>query len=864
MRYVPCRAAVSVILACGCALSPARAADSPGEVQPATPGGSVVTRAGRHDAGGVQRWFFGDDYRDLWSLPFRAEVLDLDRFAGGLTPVRTVGGQQSRGLALRGADGRAYTFRDIEKDATRGLAPDLRETIAGRIAQDQVAALHPAGAVAVAPLLEAAGVLHVAPRIVVMPDDLRLGEFRSEFAGLLGTIDEYPTPAAGGAPGFGGAIEIIQSGDLFARLRANPDERVDSRAFLRARLMDLFVGDWDRHTQQWRWARVPGTAGWQPIPEDRDFALCRFEGVVLTVARNWYPRWVVFDDRYPPMLGITWHAWPLDRALLTDLEKPAWDEIAADLQARLTDDVLGEAVRRLPEEYQRADGERLLAELRGRRDRLRQAADAFYKHLSEEVAIGGTDGSDVAEVVAVDDGVDVTVRPSGRSGASDGEPWYHRRFRRGETSEIRLDLRGGDDRFVARGRSPIRVRVLGGPGDDLLDDSAGGGTRFADWEGNNRVLRGPGTKLDDSPYTPPPLESATPYLPARDWGRQRWYIPWFAASPDTGLLLGAGVRLERYGFRTYPYRAQHVVRAAYAIGPNAFGADYAGELRRENSGLYASLNARASQLGILHFFGFGNDTPEPESETFFEVRQTQLSLVPRIHLPLESRLPFPPRFTVSVGPTFEYASTRRPDDRFVGQTRPYGSEPFGQLGVTAEVRYDTQDVPAYPRRGVLLLAGGTFHPAWWDVREPYGDVHAEASAHLTASSLPLHPTLALRAGAKKVLGTFPFQEAAFVGGPFSVRGFASQRFAGDTSAVGNAELRLFLGRYFFLLPGEYGVFALADTGRVWLDGDSPGSWHTSVGGGLWFAYLRRDHTVSIALARSEEKTGFYLSMGFTF
>jgi hypothetical protein len=853
-------AGVAVALVCASEPSRARAADaSPGDEQGGTPGWAV-TRAGAHyDSGRLHRLLFGDDYRDLRTLRFRAEVLDLERYAGGLEPVRKVGAGQSTGLALVGDDGRAYTFRGVEKDATRGLPPDLRRTIAGRIAQDQTAALHPAASVAAAPLLAAAGVLHVEPRLVLMPDDARLGEFRRDFAGALGTIEEYPGPARDGQPGFAGATEIIASSELLERLRATPRERADSRAYLRARLMDLFLGDWDRHTRQWRWAKVPGTPGWQPIPEDRDFAFCRFEGAVLAVSRNWHPRWVTFGDRYPGMLGLTWQAWPLDRALLGDLEKPAWDETAADLQRRLTDEAIEVAIRRLPEEYQREDGARLAAGLRGRRDRLREAADAFYRHLSEEVEIGATDGPDVAEVVTVGDGdVDVKVyRAADATGAPAGEPWFHRRFRRRETREIRLDLRGGEDRFVARGRSPIRVRVVGGPGDDLLDDSAGGGARFADWEGKNRVLRGPGTELDARPYTPPPVESEVPYLPARDWGRQRTYVPWFAANPDAGAFVGAGVRLERFAFRTHPYRTRHVIRAGYAIGPGAFRADYDGELRRENSGVFLTLEARASQLEILHFYGIGNETPEPARETFFEVRQTQLSLVPRIHVPLATRL------ILSLGPTLEHASTRRSANRFIGQTRPYGSESFGQLGATAELRLDTRDLPAAATRGVLLLVGGAFHPAAWAVRDSFGEAHAQAATHLSAP-LPLRPTLSLRAGVKRVFGTYPFHEAAFVGGADSLRGFSTQRFAGDASALGNAELRLYLGRYFLVLPGEYGVFALADAGRVWVDGERSRRWHTAVGGGLWFAYLRRDHTVTVAAARSDEKTAFYLAMGFGF
>jgi hypothetical protein len=849
--------AAAVLLVASCAASAAPAPPPPprdGEHPTA-----IGSAGRRYRASRLHRALFGRDYRELWSLPVRVDVLDLGEFGGGLTPVRRVGAGQSSGLALKGGDGRAYTFRPVEKDAARALPPELRRTIAGRIAQDQVAAMHPAATVAVVPLLEAAGVLQAAPRLVVMPDDAaRLGAFRADFAGVLGTIQEYPRAASEEGPGFAGATEVLDSHALLARLRARSGDRVDSRAFLRARLMDLFLGDWDRHLGQWRWAKLPGLDGWQPIPEDRDFAFCRFEGLVLDMMRNWYPRWVTFGEEYPGMLGLTWQAWPLDRLLLSELERPAWDELAADLRRRLTDDVIDEAVRRLPPEYRAVDGERLAAALRRRRDGLPEAAARFYRHLAEEVRVEGTDEPEIAEAIAVEGGaLEVRVSRADASGAPAGAPWFRRRFRPGETREVRLELHGGDDRFVARGRTRIAVRVVGGEGDDVLDDSGAGATRFADSEGRNRVLRGRGTELDTRRYVPPPLPSKIPWLPARDWGSQTFWVPWFAGSPEIGPFVGAGVRRERYAFRTHPFRSRHVLRAGYALGALGFRLDYDGELRGENSGVALGVAARVSQIEILRFFGFGNETRSDRRDSFYEVRQTQLSLAPSLALPLASRL------TLSVGVLVERASTRRPAGRFITAARPYGSEAFGQLGATAEVRLDTRDLPAAATRGVLLVAGGAAHPAAWDVRKPFGDVHAEAATYLTPS-IPLRPTLALRAAVRRVLGDYPFHEAAFVGGPSTVRGFSIQRFAGDTGAHGNAELRLFLGHYFFVLPGEYGVFALADTGRVWLDGEDSDRWHTSVGGGLWFAYLEPANVVSIAAARSTEGTGIYVRAGFLF
>ena len=38
-----------------------------------------------YDARAFHRWLFGKDYRDLWTAPIQAEVLDMGAFAGGLT-----------------------------------------------------------------------------------------------------------------------------------------------------------------------------------------------------------------------------------------------------------------------------------------------------------------------------------------------------------------------------------------------------------------------------------------------------------------------------------------------------------------------------------------------------------------------------------------------------------------------------------------------------------------------------------------------------------------------------------------------------------------------------------------------------------
>ena len=144
---------------------------------------------------------------------------------------------QTKSLRLRGADGVEYVFRSVDKD--HAVVPEqFKGTSMEGLARDGISASHPGAALVTAPLLDAVGILHTRPQLAVMPDDPALGEFRKDFAGRIGIIEEYPSEPEHGR-GFGGAIDIIDSDTLRALLNASPEAEVDTRMFLTARLMDM-------------------------------------------------------------------------------------------------------------------------------------------------------------------------------------------------------------------------------------------------------------------------------------------------------------------------------------------------------------------------------------------------------------------------------------------------------------------------------------------------------------------------------------------------------------------------------------------------------------------------------------------------
>lgn len=810
----------------------------------------------QYEAGWLHRLLLGRGYRDLWTTPIEVPLLDLRRHGGGLEPTGTGGGEQTEQLRFTGADGRPYTFRSLDKDPAGAVPPGMRSSLVLEVVRDQTSMALPTTAEVASELMDALAILHARPRLIVLPDDPLLGEFRREFAGKLGTIGEYPVAGEDGKPDFAGARRIVDTPELLFILREDPRERLDQRALLTARLLDQLIGDWDRHPGQWRWAQAGAgePPAWLPVPEDRDQAFSSYDGLLVSIAGGGASKLADFDDEYPGLLRFNWNGREIDRNLLVGLDRAAWDSVAASMQARLTDEVIARAVARLPAAHRALRGEWLARMLRARRAALPEAAGDFYRLLAGEVDVVLTAASERVEVRRHPDGdLELTARAPGVAA-----PVYRRRFGTAETREVRLYLGAGDDTVTIGGAAatPIRLRVISPVGNDLVADGAGRRSILVYDDGAPGGVVAHGARLvrrlelPDEPGIPRLRE--TPHLlPPRDWGRSAGLTLWPDFTSDLGLMLKLRRSQRFLGFRRQPFDHEFCFEATWAADPGAFRALAGLQVMDESSADGWTADVLGSGLEVLRFYGFGNDTPERGPSAAVDHQFYRLRLA-RDHVPA-------PGWRLEAAALFQHAISEAPDGSRLARDAPAGLGRRSRAGLGLAVARENPLGLADRWTGRLE---GAWHPAALGDR---GGDWARFDAWLERRLRPLgRLSLEGRLSGAGLLGSYPWDQAAFLGGRESLRGFEHDRFAGDASLLGSLRTRFHLMEETLLVPNRIELLLRADAGRVWLEGESSGDWHVGYGAGLWVTLLATGTGAGLSVGWSEESTEYYLEAGAGF
>ncbi|MEM9052704.1 MAG: BamA/TamA family outer membrane protein [Bacteroidota bacterium] len=814
---------------------------------------AVVIPAGDYyERGKTKDLIMGELYRDVWRAPIEVPIINLAEEHGGLTPIKRGGGMQSKSLRLQAPDGKQYVLRSIQKFPETILPTELQQTFATEIIQDVISASHPYASITVAPMADAAGVLHTNPKLVYLPDDTLLGPFRNEFANLLCLYEERPDDDMSDMASFGYSKKVESSSKVIEKVREDYKNKVDAQAFLRARLFDLVIGDWDRHDDQWRWARFKedGMNIYRPIPRDRDQVYYKVDGLVPNLIKSKFidRRFQPFKEDIKDMPGMNFNGKYVDRAYLDELEWSDWEAMCDTLQEALTDSVFREALAQFPDTARAMHEERIFKRLQAHREKLKEFAREYYEILAKEVDIVGTYREEYFEVIRQnDDSTRVRIYPKKKhkDKKKKGDIIYERTFLTDETKEIRIYGLDNDDVYVLEGevkKGPL-IRLIGGPEEDryINESNVKGLSKKLEVHDSREKKKKNRNKFDlgkDSRLFLTNEDDRVEY-DRMAFLYDKW-IPLLSVgfNPDDGVFLGGGAQFTKYGFNRSPYRYRHRLTGQYAIKTGAFNFDYRFDYRsifHSKWDFSGQVEVKAPDY-LFNFFGLGNDT-EWVSDNF---RDNQIRLNFIEFNPAFARSSERDVHRLEIGPTYLLANppdeVENPTFREIGDLEEnlrFENESY----VGARIGYTLNNVDdrVNPHRGIRFDAQLSYTTELDDAETDFFNVKSQLTFYIPFSVLPNRATLALRTGTAANFGDYPFFLANFIDGYEQMRGYRRNRFAGDVTFYNNAELRfkLFESKN-YVLPFNLGVLGFADYGRVWLEGEDSDTWHASFGGGLYF------------------------------
>ena len=837
------------------------------EVFEPLPDSVTVSASEVYDVGLFKKATFGDRYREAWRTPVTVPVFNLNTEFKHLTPVKQGGGMSSRSLRFESTSGKEYVLRTINKDVSRGLPRDLRETLVQDFIQDLKSGSHPYAAFAVPALSEAAGVYHANPRLFYLPKQPRLGAYNETFPGELYLFEERPDDEHwADAEAFGHSPDIISYVDLLDKIHKNPKHQIDEKSALRARLFDQFIHDYDRHDDQWRWASYPQNDDlilYRPIPRDRDQAFFDLRGVVPFIISRRFFR-VQQRGLTGKIRDIPGEAKPgrvFDRTFITELDREDWLSVARDMQAGLTDEVIEQAFKVWPKNIYHLNAPHIIKVLKKRRDRIVIHAEKLYDFYAKYVDVTGTEKRDLFEVERKKGGdVLVKIFTLKKDGEKEG-PYYERLFLKKETREIRLYGLGGDDRFLIDGASDkgICIRVIGGNDkDEARDETKAAKTIAYDTpdgmaiNGHVRDLRQNDLKVNE--YDRNEFKYNT-YFPMVTFGR----------TVDDGFLYGGGIRLTNYRFRKEPYGVQHNFFVRFSANTNALNLHYTGDYTRAVARhLDFNPDIRFDRPFIFNFFGLGNgskvDQSQPNSYNWVRLEKIAIS-------PLFKRTWYNGRNYTRFGPFYERVEVENRAGRITDTDlfSPNDLEQKQFIGLMMEHSFQSVDNGSIPRNGVKLNFGITQYLNLND-QQTYARLYGHFSSYVTVGS-QVELTFATRIGLASMSNdNFLFYHSNNLGGNTYLRGFRNNRFAGQSMFFHNTDLRLklFYWRNNFI-PFEFGVMGGFDYGRVWMEDEPGGKMHTGMSPGFWFAPFRLAALSTFyTFTNGGEDDTYTIRMGFFF
>jgi Outer membrane protein/protective antigen OMA87 len=807
----------------------------------------------------LQRKLLGENYRKEWSTPVTLKVFNINKEQGGFKITGIGGGKQTKSLSLKDKNGVEWKLRSIDKDPAKAIPAGLRGSLAKDILQDMISAAHPYAPLVVPDIAKAAHIPHPDPKFFFVPDDPSLGLYRSIFANKVCLLEKKDNSFDGS--------DTKSTPKVLKKMVEDNDHVVDQTAVLRARLLDIMIGDWDRHFDQWRWGVLDTGKGklYYPIPRDRDQALFYSDGLVMRYAtRNRLPFMKGLRYDIPKVNWLGYSARDFDRFFMNTLDAYEWQKTICEFQADVTDTVISTAVRKLPPDVYNISGPEITEKLKSRRDLLMQEGMKYYEFLSKYVNVVGSNKREEFVITGNDTSIKLQVYIKEKSGDT-SFLMYSRIFDEKITKEIRLYGFNGDDKFTVDDNvnANIKLRIIGGRGADTFN--LGGKNRKYLYDlkyGGNQVVQQRRT-INLMSNNPTINDYSYQDYKYQDIKRFPWINVGF--NSEDGPLAGVGFWRKTYGFRKEPYATENKLSTLYSFLNNAYQAKYFGAFTDVYRNIDLIAKAEFQNPSLYNFFGLGNET-ERLPGTSLRYYRTRYKYV-AADVAIQKR--FFRILTISGGPSIYHYWNRadinqgkileQPSRVGLDSADVFSKKTF--VGGKLAINVNNLNSEIFPTRGINWTNEFTYMNG---VSKGSGTLTKYQSDMVVYASLsdPAKLVAVLRFGGGHIFDDkYEYFQALTLGANNYLRGFRKNRFSGSSLLYNSVELRCKLVEIKSkIFPGTLGLVGFNDIGRVWVRNENSKKWHNAYGGGLYFLPFDM-FILSATVGRSPEETIFNFTLG---
>ena len=851
------------------------------DVFPSKKSASIYTNT-EVDKNGLYKTIWGERYRKYYGTSVTAPTVDLDTLFGGLKPVRKGGGHQSKSLRLRHKNGKEYVMRAMKKVSElylqsivfqkQYLIDDLEDTFVQKLLQDFYTGSHPYAPFAIGDLSDAVELYHTNPVLYYIPKQKALKGFNDDFGDELYMIEEHAGDGHGNLKSYGYSNKLISTDDMLEKLRDDEKYVVDDAMYIRARLFDMVIGDWDRHVDQWRWAEFKDKNSkkttYRPVPRDRDQAFSIMgDGLFMGLATRLVPGLRLMEGYKEEIRSVAgFNSSPmtfvLDKRLLMQASKEKWIEQAKFIQENLTEDVIEKAFKSFPEEVRDETINAIKRILLARSKNIQDTAEEYYKIINRYAVVTGTDKDDWFEIKHLN------KRQTEVSAYRiiDGEKkkrYFHNTFEKGYTKEIWVYGLDDKDRFVVTGdvKNSIKIRLIGGQNNDVYDVGEGKRTNIYDYKSKKNTFE----DISRAKLVLTNDYNVNTYRPLKIKNNSNQLVPNIGFNPDDGVKIGFNETYTYNGFRSNPFTQQHKLNAAFYFATSGFEVGYTGEFANVFGKANLELAAKVTSPNFaMNFFGLGNETENLDDIDelgldFNRVRLETLKFAPSLvwRGQLGSK--------VKVGLAYETIEVEETENRFINTFfQANGEETRNSfVGVDGQYTYENTDNSAFPTLGM-----STSLQLGYKIETTGGGNYGYVIP-MISFDYKLIPSgrlvLATKFKAHFNIGDdFEFYQGASIGGLDGLRGFRNQRFTGKKSYYQNTDIRYsFSKRRTGIVPAAFGFYGGFDYGRVWLPTEDSNVWNTSYGGGL-FLNAADISSLRLGIFNSEDGARFSFGLGFGF